>query len=117
MAPGHHSSQTGRKDLPEEFRRPRPDNLSAGHRKIPRRHATCLGFRLASIRNVSGWAMRSTMGKRTLAAIALLGLLGSASRAQALTAEVRDEAGFFKPEAVTRTNEVIKEIEQRSRKD
>ncbi|HEV3340771.1 MAG TPA: TPM domain-containing protein [Pirellulales bacterium] len=61
--------------------------------------------------------MRSTTGKRTLAALVLLGLLGSASRAPALTAEVRDEAGFFKPETVTQANEVIKEVKQRSKKD
>jgi len=61
--------------------------------------------------------MRSTIGKRTMAGIALLGLLASAGRAHALTAEVRDEAGFFKPETVTRANEVIKEVKQRYKKD
>jgi uncharacterized membrane protein YgcG len=61
--------------------------------------------------------MRSTIGKRTLAAVALLALLGSAGRVHALTAEVRDEAGFFKPQTVAQANEVIKEIKQRYKKD
>jgi uncharacterized membrane protein YgcG len=55
--------------------------------------------------------------KRMLVGIALLAVLGSAVRAHALTAEVRDEAGFFKPETVTRANEVIKEIKQKYKKD
>jgi len=61
--------------------------------------------------------MRSQMGKRTLAGIALLGLLGSAGRAHALTAEVRDAAGFFTPTTVVQANQIIKEVKQRYRKD
>jgi uncharacterized membrane protein YgcG len=61
--------------------------------------------------------MRLTIGKRTLAGVALLGLLSIVGPAQALTAEVRDQAGFFKPETVARANEVIKEIKQKYRKD
>src|SRR4051812_11251936 len=61
--------------------------------------------------------MRFMIGKRTLVYIALVGLLGFAGRAHALTAEVRDEAVFFKPETVTRANEVIKEIKQKYKKD
>jgi uncharacterized membrane protein YgcG len=61
--------------------------------------------------------MRSTIGKRTLAAVALLGLLVSAGRAHALTPGVRDEADFFKPATVTRANEVIKEVKQKYKKD
>lgn len=57
------------------------------------------------------------IGKRTLVYIALVGLLGFASRAHALTPEVRDGAGFFKPETVARANEIIKEVEQRYKKD
>jgi uncharacterized protein len=57
------------------------------------------------------------MGQRRLIALVVVGLVGSASRASALTAEVRDEAGFFKPETVTEANEVIKEIKQRSKRD
>jgi uncharacterized protein len=40
-----------------------------------------------------------------------------ASAVHALTAEVRDDAGFFKPDTVARANEVIKEIKQRYKKD
>jgi uncharacterized membrane protein YgcG len=61
--------------------------------------------------------MRSQIGIRTLAGIALLGLLGSAGRAHALTAEVRDEAGFFTSETVAQANQIIKELKQRYRKD
>ena len=64
--------------------------------------------------------MRFTIDTRMLAGIALLGLLGllgAAGRAYALTPEVRDEAGFFKPQTVTRANEVIKQIKQRYKKD
>src|SRR5258705_5047987 len=61
--------------------------------------------------------MRFMIGKRTLVYIALVGLLGFAGPAYALTPEVRDGAGFFKPETVARANEIIKEVEQRYKKD
>jgi len=61
--------------------------------------------------------MRSRIGRQVLAFVALLGLLGPAGRAHAMTAEVRDEAGFFTPQAVKRANEVIEEVERKYHKD
>src|SRR5436309_15196258 len=54
---------------------------------------------------------------RALTASLLLGLLGFSGRAQGAIAEVRDEAHFFTADAVAQANEIIKEINQRHKKD
>jgi uncharacterized membrane protein YgcG len=50
-------------------------------------------------------------------AVALIGWLTLAGPAAALTPEVKDEAGFFKPETVRKANETIKRIKQQHKKD
>src|SRR5260370_22117725 len=47
----------------------------------------------------------------------LAALLTFPAAASALTPEVRDDAGFFKPEAVTKANDVIKAIKRDKKKD
>lgn len=57
-------------------------------------------------------------GHRSLGlSVALLGWLTLAEPAAALSPEVKDGAGFFKPETVRKANETIKAIKQQYRKD
>src|SRR6476469_4105208 len=47
----------------------------------------------------------------------LVGLLVLDGRAQAAVAEVRDEGHFFSADAVSKANDIIKEIKQKYKKD
>ena len=70
---------------------------------------------MTSVRDVTSQWLRA----RGLATVfVLLGMVGFAGHlAHALTAAVRDEANFFKPETVTQANEIITEIRQKYKKD
>ena len=52
-----------------------------------------------------------------VAAAMAASLLASGSASAALTAEIRDEAGFFSPEAIQRANAEIKEIKREFKRD
>jgi uncharacterized membrane protein YgcG len=57
--------------------------------------------------------MRQTLGLSTLAIV----LLAFARPAFALSPEVRDGAGFFKPDTVEKADELIKNIKKKHKKD
>ncbi len=57
------------------------------------------------------------MRYRILSSVAAAAILAWASAAGAATPEVRDEAGFFKPETITAANKIISDVKRDDKKD
>src|SRR5437867_125773 len=82
---------------------------------IEKRPGPCNGRRIPRVRG--GRFMLHFARWMLVPAVVLAWLVAAGAASAALTAEVRDDGGFFKPETIRKANQEIKDLKHRTKKD